>query len=144
MNTHEVLKLALEALELNNSEWKDLADSGDSGYWKAEDQDHYQQTNKAITAIKEALAQPEQEPVFLIYDDAGGWIESNENEYNKTEEVNRWLLYTTPPKEQQSCDKRPWVGLTHEQTKECVRAWDGNDAYYLCRAIESKLEEKNT
>ena len=59
MTKDEALKLALEVLELNNSEWKDLADSGDSGYWKAEDQDHYQQTNKAITAIKEALAQPE-------------------------------------------------------------------------------------
>jgi hypothetical protein len=59
----EVLKQALEALELNNDEWKSLADSGDAGYWRAEDQDHYKQTNKAITAIKAALAQPEQEPV---------------------------------------------------------------------------------
>jgi hypothetical protein len=59
----EVLKQALEALELNNDEWKSLADSGDAGCWRAEDQDHYKQTNKAITAIKAALAQPEQEPV---------------------------------------------------------------------------------
>ena len=57
--TKEALKLALEALELNNDEWKSLADSGDSGYWKAEDQDHYKQTNEAITALKAALAQPE-------------------------------------------------------------------------------------
>ena len=78
----EALKLALEALERN-------------------DYLGYQANQKAIAAIKEALAQPEQEPVFLIYDDAGGWIESNESEYRKTEEVNRWLLYTTPP-------KRPW------------------------------------
>ncbi|CAB5219905.1 hypothetical protein UFOVP232_1, partial [uncultured Caudovirales phage] len=59
MTKDEALKLALEALVLNNDEWKSLADSGDSGYWKAEDQDHYKQTNEAITAIKEALAQPE-------------------------------------------------------------------------------------
>ena len=64
MTKDEALKLALEALELNNSEWKDLADSGDSGYWKAEDQGHYQLTIEAITAIEEALAQPEQEPLF--------------------------------------------------------------------------------
>ena len=66
MTKDEALKLALEALVLNNDEWKSLADSGDSGYWKAEDQDHYKQTNEAITAIKEALAQPEQEPVTVI------------------------------------------------------------------------------
>ena len=55
----EAMKLALEALELNNDEWKSLADSGDSGFWIAEDQDHYQQTNKAITALQEELAKPD-------------------------------------------------------------------------------------
>jgi hypothetical protein len=40
--------------------------------------------------------------------------------------------------------KRPWVGLTHQETKDCMQAWDGNDAYVLCRAIEAKLKEKNT
>jgi hypothetical protein len=54
----EALDLALEALELNNDEWKALADSGDCGYWKAEDQDHYKQTNEAITAIKQARSAP--------------------------------------------------------------------------------------
>jgi len=56
----EVLKQALEALELNNAEWRAVANSGDCGYWNAEKQDHYIQTEKAITAIK-ALAQPEQD-----------------------------------------------------------------------------------
>ena len=54
--TKDALKLALEALVLNNAEWKHLADSGDSGDWSAEDQDHYKHTEEAITAIKEALA----------------------------------------------------------------------------------------
>jgi hypothetical protein len=40
--------------------------------------------------------------------------------------------------------QRPWQGLTHQQTKDCVQGWDGNDAYVLCRAIEAKLKEKNT
>ena len=39
--------------------------------------------------------------------------------------------------------KREWVGLTHAQAKECLQAWDENDAYALCRAIEAKLKEKN-
>jgi len=59
MTKDEALKLALEALVLNNAEWKALADSGDAGFWQAEEQDHYKQTEQAITAIKEALAQPE-------------------------------------------------------------------------------------
>ena len=67
--TKEALKLALEALELNNDKWKSLADSGDAGYWRAEDQDHYKQTNKAITAIKEALAQPQRPWVGLTSED---------------------------------------------------------------------------
>ena len=46
-------------------------------------------------------------------------------------------LYTSPP-------QRPWVDLTHQQTKDCMAAWDGKDAYVLCRAIEAKLKEKNT
>jgi hypothetical protein len=53
----KAMKLALEALKLNNKEWKSLADSGDAGYWKAEGQDHYKQTEEAITAIKEVLAE---------------------------------------------------------------------------------------
>jgi hypothetical protein len=67
MNKDEALDLALEALELNNLEWKALADSGDCGYWNAEDQDHYKQTNQAITAIKQARLAPVQEPVFCEY-----------------------------------------------------------------------------
>ena len=39
--------------------------------------------------------------------------------------------------------QRPWVELTHQETKDCMKAWDGNDAYVLCRAIEAKLKEKN-
>lgn len=66
MTKDEALKLALEALVLNNAEWKHLADSGDSGDWSAEDQDHYKQTEEAITAIKEALAQPEQDWRALV------------------------------------------------------------------------------
>ena len=53
MTKDEALDLALEALELNNSEWKSLADSGDAGFWSAEEQEHYKQTEAAITAIKQ-------------------------------------------------------------------------------------------
>lgn len=123
------LKLALEALEMHVPHvYKDR------GYGP-------------ITAIKEALAptstqcevQDElcssQEPVFLIYDDAGGWIESNESEYSKTEEVKRWLLYTTPP-------KRPWAGLTDDEYDEIWRM-DLNNKDIMDKTI-AKLKEINT
>jgi hypothetical protein len=42
------------------------------------------------------------------------------------------------------CSQRPWQGLTHQQTKDRMQAWDGNDAYVLCRAIEQALKERNT
>ena len=65
--TREALRMALEALETNNKAWKNLADSGDAGFWEAEEQPFYEIAVKAITALKEALsspngeAQPEQE-----------------------------------------------------------------------------------
>jgi len=64
--TKEAMKLALEALKTSNEEWKSLADSNDAGYWKAEDQDHYQLTEKAIKALEEALNQDEDEPVAKL------------------------------------------------------------------------------
>jgi hypothetical protein len=48
--------LALEALEVNNQAWKSLADSGDAGFWEAEEQPFYELSVKAITAIKQARA----------------------------------------------------------------------------------------
>jgi hypothetical protein len=70
MTKDEALKLALEALEANHflihgSETKGgLAFCMDGYYSGCFDIDsNDKQTNEAITAIKEALAQPEQEPV---------------------------------------------------------------------------------
>ena len=53
---------ALEALETNNQAWKNLADSGDAGFWEAEEQPFYETSVKAITALKAALAEPVKEP----------------------------------------------------------------------------------
>ena len=79
----EALKLALEALETNNQAWKHLADSGDAGFWEAEEQPFYEISVKAITTIKEALAQPErpwarltlQEQIDICtsWDQSKGW-----------------------------------------------------------------------
>lgn len=50
-----LIRQMLEALEKSNSEWKYLADSGDAGFWKAEDQKHYQQSEAAITPARARL-----------------------------------------------------------------------------------------
>ena len=148
--TKEALKLALEALVLNNAEWKHLADSGDSGYWSAEDQNHYKQTEQAITAVQRVLAnealekmaenarelgldyEPAQEPVAWAKFSAKGNIidllNEPDDEYTP--------LYTTPP-------QRTWVGLTRIELIKCGVLPFGM-SYELYEAIEQALKERNT
>jgi hypothetical protein len=89
----EVMQQALEALVLNNAEWKSLADSGDSGYWKAEDQDHYQQTNKAITVLETELAKPDfwegyvPEPVKPAQQEPESFEQWNAKQHGDPEEI---------------------------------------------------------
>jgi len=147
MTKDDALKLALEALEV---------------YWgKAEHRRTKEDESKAveaITAIKEALAQPEQEPVaweqfypdigkpqlkqelVAIYRAGQAKGERFHVEFLKEMGDDEVLLYTTPP-------KRPWVGLTNEEIK--VIHFDlcntvGSDYKTVARAVEAKLKEKNT
>ena len=53
--SREAMKQALEALETNNEAWKQLADSGDAGFWEAEEQPFYELSVKAIAALRQAL-----------------------------------------------------------------------------------------
>jgi|TARA_R110000782_G_scaffold65873_3_gene133913 hypothetical protein len=63
--THnQVMMMALDALVQNNHEWKSLADSGDVGTWKAEEQSHYLHTADVIATLREALARPESRPLM--------------------------------------------------------------------------------
>ena len=150
MTKDETLKLALEALETNNKAWRHLADSGDAGFWEAEEQGFYELSVKAITTIKEALAQPwekfcdsncvwtdhhpdcklaQQEPV--------AWYckEGLERGVSLKQETVKWIpLYTKPPQ----CK---WVGLTDEEMQDL---WDRYAHMEMMRAIETKLKEKNT
>ena len=122
MTKDEALKLALEALE---EAWYHVGT--------------FQPTEKAIdlydearTAIKEALAQPEQEPV--------AWMCADESLINKGYArfshvcMGDWKIpvYTTPP-------QRTWVGLKDDDEID----WDGGDLKSFVRAIEAKLRSKN-
>ena len=117
----EALKLALEALE-----WFTAAEQGDEP-----------PINKAITAIKEALAQPEL--VGWQYREAnddgtwGAWLGCD-----KRLAEDHWrqvrAIYTIPP-------QRPWVGLTDEEIEE---AYAKPTLRKMYQAIEAKLKELNT
>ena len=106
----EALKLALEAFDDRTSLMK----------WQI-----------ARDAVREALAQPEQEPVAWMYPDA---LCDRSCLYVCTKAFTQFPeCATTPP-------QRTWVGLTDEETAELVHRY----AFYeLTRQIEAKLKEKN-
>ena len=95
---------------------------------------------RAITAIKEALAQPEQEPVAWRYRmsvEDGYWVWNYATYIERQKDDRCEPLYTTPP-------QRTWVGLTDEEVKKIV----GSDRYTdllkaVVQAVEAKLKEKN-
>ena len=123
----QALELALEALQVATTPL-------------AKDR---QEVLRAIAAIKEALAQPEQEPVATL-DDLEQEIYENTRQF-VSRDVMEWMLkryYTTPP-------QRTWVGLTDEEIADCaekMEASDPTDSFWreFFRGLEAKLKEKNT
>jgi hypothetical protein len=116
----EALKLALEALS---------------------DFD-YEKRLTAITAIKETLAQPAQEPVGYVRPEvidllnrgvrcAGERLSPRADK----EDGLTMAFYTTPP-------QRPWVGLTREESLWILDNCRTPETYLSM--IEAKLKEKNT
>jgi len=143
MTKDEALKLALEALDCICSPL------------------HVREITKvgnAMKAIKEALAQSDQEPDDLTIAYMSGfhdgknkyapqpkpeqkpvaWMREDEDctdciVWEQTEE-HTIPLYTTPP-------KRKWVGLTDEDMAEI---WENKGWYVtMFKAVEAKLREKN-
>jgi hypothetical protein len=97
----------------------------------------------AITAIKEALAQPAQEPVAWRRSDKHRTAPNYEYEDGITSfryDPSAEPLYTTPP-------NRPWAGLTDEEIKEIVGPYGDTPIKGYTRKlfdqIEAKLKDKN-
>ena len=98
--------------------------------------DGYKLKGGVIEALRQALAQPEQEPA--------GWLNANEgvDAYAFTwrkKETHDIPLYTAPP-------KREWVGLTDEEVRECKI--DGGLPHSVnwrlsAKVMQAKLKEKN-
>jgi hypothetical protein len=88
----------------------------------------------ATTAIQEALAQPEQEPVLWVTPDGSGWRMRLSPPVNDV--AMGWTaLYTTSPK------RKEWVGLTDEWVTSAGAV--GRRDLLVARAIEAKLKELN-
>jgi len=120
--TQKALKLALEALEFYYDMHEEEADA------------------KAITAIKEALAQPEQEPVAIVH----------RNEYNeyRLEPHDNFDIKSIPFNIDVPLFKSPqrtWVGLTDEEIAHGWKeSWVTEQAWQSAVWwAEAKLKEKN-
>lgn len=91
--------------------------------------------NQNITALRERLAQPGQEPVAWVT----GWHDGRcvIRAANPSAILPIGIaLYTTPP-------RREWVGLTDEELHGVIRAGEYDSMEEFARAIEAKLKEKN-
>ena len=89
--------------------------------------DHF--INKAITDIKEALAQPEQEPVK-------DWIASHKEICALLRQAHDALALTCYP------PQRKWVGLTDDEMMDAIYVDD--TPMERGRRVEAKLRSKNT
>ena len=108
---------ALEALEHENT----MVDRGD-GHWEFKH-------DLAAAALRDALAEPEQEPVaWTTMPDAEDWLFISGSDDPNGRLQGEWTpLYTSPPQ------LKP---LTDEEMKRvCVEAWSF-DPYEIARAIE--------
>jgi hypothetical protein len=98
-------------------------------------------------AIKEALTQPEQEPVGQIGEDKHGLVG---HIYDDRKVKIGDKLYTTPPLPVQP--QRTWVGLTDEEKLDLLSDAKGmgghicgdGQLFSLLEEHEAKLKEKNT
>ena len=96
---------------------------------------------QAIQALRQALAQPEQEPVAYVTIEP-----AIDGDWRKCPSI-KWFnkptdgpLYTAPP-------KREWVGLTDEEIEECKISGGLPHAInwrISVKVMQAKLKEKNT
>ena len=140
--TKEALKLALEALEashflIHGSETKGgLAFCMDGYYSGCFDIDsNDKQTNEAITAIKEALAQPKSEYERGFID---GMQKQMQSSVDKAVNAMTQPTYYIPNK-----DERTWVGLTNEELTDLFYNTNLGQQSAVGQAIEL-LRERNT
>ena len=142
--TQEALKLALEALEanyllVNGTETHGGLEQCLDGYYSGcfDTDSINKQTEEAITAIKEALAQTQEPVAWGVFDDNLHDMffakeEAQEMVRLKNDGSTVKPLYTTPP-------QRTWVDLSDEERQE-IALEVPIDAVLI---TEAKLKSKN-
>ena len=132
--TKEALKLALEALEVANS----CVD----GYYIPKGKTHLPEIELAITAIKAALAQPEQEPVAWIWEKEDGYTSIETHSLDDEDMKNVGVKSMKP-----LYAKPQFIGLTEDEilsiSADCAATHQHMDIQFA-RAIEAALKAKNT
>ena len=97
----------------------------------------WEQVQVAANALRDRLAQPEQEPVAWMYVNLDGECEQIEYEA-PPDDPSVTPLYIIPP-------QRQWVGLTDEEIEPEAEQADNYAAFHHgVRFAETKLKEKNT
>ena len=130
--------------------------------WFASDDHSVRPQHKApevVEALRQALAQPEQEPVgYVTIETISSWAKVPSIKWFK--KPTQGPLYTAPPKRDLTCvcgavwdgeqmvhapRKREWVGLTEDEAIELlpVGDWEIEPTLDFAKAIEAKLKEKN-
>ena len=137
MTDRELMQQALEALVLSTPEPRENDDDYCETGWK--------EHRAAIRALRERLAQPEQEPVgTLTISHYKGNLENYDFDYVGTLPDGTYSLYITPPQRKPLTDEAIWL--------EYQRFWPfhpaeeptlAKDIVKFARAIEAKLKEKN-
>jgi len=127
--TKESLRLALEALE---DACGDRCNSEYNPCFQRE----------AITAIKEALAQPKQEPVAWIWEKEDGYTSIETHSLDDEDMKNVGVKSIKP-----LYAKPQFIGLSEDEifliSADCAASHQHTDIHFA-RAIEAKLKEKNT
>lgn len=126
----QALELALEALQF--ALHIGFPESSESQIKKGEKA--YQQHRAAITAIKEALAQPEQEPVATL-DDLEQEIYENTRQF-VSRDVMEWMLkryYTTPPQRKPLTDEE----IMNIAKVSCIGISPHEDTLNFAKVIEA-------
>jgi hypothetical protein len=130
----EALKLALEALEVANS----CVD----GYYIPKGKTHLPEIELAIIAIKEALAQPEQDGECKHCTD--GCPACDARKLPEQDWIERERAVGYQEGHRAALAQRTWIGLTDEEVKKIV----GLDRYTdllkeVVQYVEAKLRSKN-
>ena len=162
----QVMEMALEALEANQPVNYCMNSNGEKFPMMHEDPLRFERNTKAIAAIKEALAHPEQEPVATVTSESGH-PDVTMSWWHEPALPIGTKLYTTPPQRKETepvgqlleahsvlrqaiwdtaevvaPPQRAWVGLTDEEIDHfCHLAYTGDEELVL--TIQAKLKEKN-